>query len=192
MKGAGTLYLKQGKTREVVIEAENNIIPLIKTEVHNGILSIYPERCIKVTKNIAIHVTMDVISALSAEGSTSIIGESQIESAKLQLTTNGNSRLLLDMNVKELGVAIRGSGTAIVKGKAPISSITITGAGTIKGYDLLTRKTSISSEGATEAEVYASEELDVNIRGVGKVSYKGNPAVMRKQIAGLGRLSKAD
>jgi hypothetical protein len=44
--------------------------------------------------------------------------------------------------------------------------------------------------GAGSAEVNVSKQLDVNISGVGVVSYKGEPEVLRKRISGAGKIEQ--
>ena len=50
----------------------------------------------------------------------------------------------------------------------------------------------MSLSGAGQAEVYASEQLDVTISGVGRVTYSGRPKVINKNISGIGTVSARD
>ncbi len=60
--------------------------------------------------------------------------------------------------------------------------------GVLQAFELFTQKLKLSSNGVGAAEVYASESIDIEAKGVGSVQYKGNPATKNIISEGLGRL----
>jgi hypothetical protein len=53
---------------------------------------------------------------------------------------------------------------------------------------LQTKTATISSTGASHAEVNVSQSLKVSITGAGKVVYSGTPAKVEKHISGAGSI----
>ena len=57
---------------------------------------------------------------------------------------------------------------------------------------MYTWQTRVDVKGASSIDVYASEQLDVSVSGVGSVSYSGNPKVVNKHVSGIGSVSPKD
>jgi hypothetical protein len=58
--------------------------------------------------------------------------------------------------------------------------------------ELHVKTATISSTGASKADVNVSESLKVSITGAGKVTYEGNPPTIDKQISGAGSIRHKD
>jgi hypothetical protein len=64
--------------------------------------------------------------------------------------------------------------------------------GVLQAFELLTRNLKLSSNGVGAAEVYASESIDIDAKGVGSVQYKGNPKTKNIVSEGIGKVSAVD
>ena len=64
----------------------------------------------------------------------------------------------------------------------------MTGASKLDAESLQTKTATISSTGASRADVNVSESLKVSITGAGKVVYSGTAANVEKQISGAGSI----
>src|SRR5438552_996004 len=47
----------------------------------------------------------------------------------------------------------------------------------------------VEVSGAASVDVYAAEQLDVNVSGAGRVSYSGNPKTVNKHVSGIGSVN---
>jgi len=193
MECSGNLYVTQTWESGVRVETDDNIMPLLKTDVINGVLIIKRggTRCLSPTK-LNIYVSMDDVKRLSLSGSGNIIGRSEITSDDLEVSLSGSGDIDLQVDTKRLKSEISGSGESKFTGKASSHDATISGSGDLKAYDLVTEKSTVQVTGSGKSEVFASEELNVKITGSGDVYYKGNPATVNKKILGSGELKKAD
>jgi Putative auto-transporter adhesin, head GIN domain len=68
----------------------------------------------------------------------------------------------------------------------------MTGASKLDANGLRVKTATISSTGASKADVNVSESLKVSITGAGKVTYAGNPPTIDKQISGAGSIRHKD
>ena len=151
------------------IEADDNILPLIKTEVRDGILFVSNDQEYHSSKPVSLRITLPDLNSVSTHGA----GQIKIAAA--------NSR---DLRIESTGAtSVEAAGTA--------KSVTISssGAGKIDTSNLRAEKARVDVNGATSVDVYASEQLDVNVSGVGHVSYSGNPKVVNKHVSGIGSVS---
>ncbi|QYZ79480.1 DUF2807 domain-containing protein [Methanofollis formosanus] len=183
-----TVLVTQGAAAPVVIEAEDNIIPLLRTRVSDGVLVIdHDAACVRNTTPVVVRVSMEEVQRLAVSGSGTVLGENEIVGERLETAISGSGNLDLDMNVSTLESTISGSGEALFSGTAAEHDAGISGSGTIKGFDLTTEQTNLAISGSGKAEVFATEALDVQIAGSGTVTYRGDPAVTQ-DISGSGSL----
>jgi Protein of unknown function (DUF2807). len=85
--------------------------------------------------------------------------------------------------------SIAGAGKIDVEGKPQDNlSVDIAGAADLDASAVEVKNVSISIAGAAKCKVWSTENLSVSIAGTGNVSYKGNPANVKKDIAGIGKI----
>jgi Putative auto-transporter adhesin, head GIN domain len=154
------------------IEADDNILPLIQTDVRDGVLYVRNERAYESRRLVALRISVSNLVSVSAKGA-------------------GNFQVA---EVKNDKFAIHSSGAAKVKISGETKSVDIqsSGAGMIDAEGLHAEKASVSSSGAASIDVYASEQLDVTLSGVGRVSYSGNPKTVNKNVSGVASVTKKD
>ena len=162
----------------VRIEADENLLQYIETELDGNMLEIGPRKGynLRPEQDIKIYVGAPYFNELEVSGSGSVESQSMIKAENKLLTDisgSGDMKLLVD--APEVDMEITGSGSVILKGATRKLRADITGSGTLKAFDLLSEETEVEISGAGDAEVYASKVLGVSVSGAGNVSYKGNP-----------------
>jgi hypothetical protein len=188
----GTVYLTQGAPASLQIEAEDTILPLLRTEVRDGVLTIdHNEQCFRNTQPVIIRLTTDEVRRISVSGSGSVVGENEIRSEILETGIGGSGGIDLRVNATDLASAIAGSGTIDLEGSATNHTTVVSGSGKVAAFDLETQRSTVTIEGSGTAEVFATEVLDVTISGSGTVSYRGSPAQVIQEISGSGGLVHA-
>lgn len=125
--------------------------------------------------------TLDLI--IRGAGSVSV----QAKTRELTSVMHGTAPVDLEVETKRLSGTINGAGRMTASGEARYLDIRLNGAGGFKGFDLESEEVSVESRGAGVSRVTAAKKLDVRITGVGRVIYRGSPAIT-ETITGLGRL----
>lgn len=195
LKGSINLVLRQGSKEAIEISADDNILPLIETEVtsRGGVqtLEIGPKKGANYSTRSKTVVTVDVsdLKRLGVSGSGDVTGEG-LKTSDLQLKIVGSG----DIHLKRLGatalaVQVSGSGDVSVTGKSPKLSVSIAGSGDVVTRDLEADDVTVSIAGSGDARVNARKTLSVSIAGSGDVAYTGDPAV-KTSIAGHGNVKK--
>ncbi|MFT4755647.1 MAG: hypothetical protein ACI91R_000283 [Vicingaceae bacterium] len=184
------VYLKQASQQKVTIEAPQNIIDLLLTEVSGGTWNIDFSRCTKTEEPIKIYIETNDIQEITVEGSGKVFSEGLIESNELVLNINGSGLIDLNVMVKELKTEISGSGDVNLIGETKLHKIEINGSGDIDSYDLISDESEIEINGSGNVKVNVSYALDVDIDGSGDVYYKGNVKEISSQVNGSGKLNQ--
>jgi hypothetical protein len=186
------VFVKQGNAESLKIEAEDNLLPNLKTQVRNGTLEIFYRRengkHVNPTKTVKITVVVKDLK----EVDFSSAGELTIEKLKtedLDVSLSGAGNLKLDgVQVSGLGVSLSGAGSMTASGETEDLDLNISGFGDFKGGDLHGQVARVNISGAGSATVWVDEDLSAGISGAGSIRYYGNASVT-KQISGVGGVS---
>ena len=171
LQGVGNLSLEQTGSESLTVEAEEDVLPKIRTEVENKRLIISPERntSINTTKPINYKLTVKNLNTLEVSGSGNVEAE--------------------DINTDELAVTIGGAGDVEIRGSADSQEVEISGSGEYKAGDLESKEATIDVRGSGLATVNVSDELEAEVSGSGSVEYIGDPMV-QQEVSGAGEVRK--
>jgi Putative auto-transporter adhesin, head GIN domain len=171
LRGVGNLSIEQTGSESLTIEAEDDVIPKLKTRVINNrlIIASKPDTIIQTTEPINYKLTVKNLSALEVQGTANIEAE--------------------DIKTHRLAVIISGAGNVKTTGEADEQQINLSGSSIYRAEDLESKEVRINVAGAGSAVVNVSEELDAEISGVGSVEYIGDPTV-KQDVIGAGRVRK--
>ena len=186
------LYLTQGIKNEVIIEADDDLLEKIETEVNGSSLNIKFEKWYnyKGMGDINVYITVSDIRKLVVSGSGDIIAKSAIKTEGLDFIVSGSGSIIIDdLNTQEVSAMVTGSGDVRIQGKekAKELDVTVTGSGDFESVNLEFEEAELSITGSGSIHTFVSGELDATITGSGKIYYKGNP-VIDANITGSGRI----
>lgn len=184
----GKLELRMGDSEGLVIETDDNVLPLVETVVENGTLKIRPSKrnlSLK-TRNLKIVVNARQIERLALGGSGSIDADA-LRAPRLQIDLGGSGDIKLrGLESETVSVNLGGSGDFSARGgNARKLSVSIGGSGTVDMGQVRVDDASVSVAGSGEATVWARNELSMTIAGSGDVNYYGDPRVS-KSVVGSG------
>jgi hypothetical protein len=188
-----SVFISQGSTESVKVEADDDVLPGLKTEVSNNELRIFykrdGEKRVTPTKTVVITITVKDLEAVnfSSAGDLTIEG---IKSDDLDINLSGAGEIdLKDVTLNGLSVNLSGAGSMSASGTADDMSLNISGFGDFKAKELQSKTANVNISGAGSATVWAEDELDATISGAGSVNYYGSPSVT-KNVNGVGSISR--
>jgi len=165
--GSETVQVRFGPRPSLVIAADDNILPLITTEVRNGTLRIGSRGSFRMRGPIRVQITTP---ALDHYGST------------------GSGNVAIDgVNTDRLSLVLSGSGDIRATGRARELKLTINGSGRAALEKLVTQQASVALHGSGDASVRPTSSLDAQVFGSGTIRYWGSPQV-RQQRFGSGQI----
>lgn len=176
----------------VEIQAQENLVPFLKTEVKDGELQLYFDRSVSDAKDLKVRITAPAYDALALSGSATMRVLTPLQGDKLDLSIGGSGSIdLPQADVHNLKCSIAGSGDIRVSGKAQAVEYSIAGSGdiTAKALQADTGKAAISGSGTVTCNV--TQTLKAEIAGSGDIYYTGSPSV-DTDIAGSGKVKRAE
>ncbi len=187
-----TLTVRNGETPGLLIEADDNILPLISSTVRERTLTItYTRPCVLPSGTVRITATAPVIREVAILGTGRIQSEEMLRSENLAARITGSGDMDLAVETATLATTITGTGNVKLAGTAQSHIISLPGAGTVDAAALQTERTTVEILGSGNAKVNASQSLTVKITGAGTVLYSGNPRV-EQTITGTGTVRMMD
>ena len=183
------LYLTNDNSTELRVEADENIIELLITEVKNNELKIYFEKNVNRAKARNVYLSTDDISRIKTSSGAHVKSENTLQVNSLELDASSGSSIKVYVNADE-----------IISSSSSGADIDIFG----KTRSLSAKASSGSSIDADELEAvdaYAKAtsgaNIDVNISGIltakansgGDIDYEGNPKSVDKDTSSGGSVS---
>ena len=180
MSTLGNIDLSQGSSESVTVTGNDNLVPLITTDVRDGVLYIDSTKEFNITafsSDIELTYTIVVkdLSSLNLSG----LGQVRMDSLtapKFTLDISGGGDVKISqLTTDELSLTLSGAGTVELAGEAKQATIELSGAGEVKAADLKIQTASVKLPGLGSATLWVTDQLNGEISGAGSVSYYGNP-----------------
>jgi hypothetical protein len=194
--GGAAVYIQQGSSEGLHIEASPELLRRIVSDVHNGTLYVrlggsWLERLgDKLTTSltrprITYRLQVKDIQALELLCASTVHIPS-LKTGALRLNLNGFVHANIHgLEAERLTLQHSGMGKLQFEGTVGSQDVSLNGAGVYSAHGLCSEQAVIRISGSAQALVYATASLDATIRGMGVVEYRGTPRV-RQQIFGMG------
>ena len=168
--GVFQVEVTAGKDYGVVVEADDNLLQYVKTEVSGGVLKISSTERLKSSTPLRIRVSAPDIESIRASGACKI-SVADVKSSELRVDTSGASKVNL-------------------AGEASSVTIDISGASNVDAANLKAENATVEASGASKVEVFVTGKLVSEASGASKISYSGNPTSVTKDTSGAGKVSQ--
>lgn len=166
LNGFGKLLITQGDTEALTISADDNLLPLITSEVQGDTLVMGPKSDTNINKfkDMTYQLTVKDLRTVKVDGMASV--EAQ------------------DLAIDSLHVESNGAGGWTLSGSVSDLDVQINGMGSFDSPDLASKTARVVISGGGSVTVQVSDTLDAEINGAGSVHYIGDPKVTKRIIGG--------
>lgn len=168
--GIFQVEITAGKEFSVAVEADDNLLPHIKTEVDGGVLKISTDGRLKSSSPMRIRISAPDIDSIEASGACKVAA-ADLKSVELRIDTSGASKVKLAGETEKL-------------------NIDVSGASNIDAGELKARDADVDASGASSVDVFVSGKLDSEASGASRISYAGNPSSVEKDASGGARITQ--
>jgi putative autotransporter adhesin-like protein len=170
VSGALSVDIGPGPEAKVEISGDDNLVPLVTTEVKGSRLEIGSKKSMRTKVPMVIRVSLPTLVGASASGaSTAVIHDAKADS--LKLVAEGASKLRADGAVGQLTLEASGASDADLD-------------------QLAAERARATLSGASEAEVAVSKSLDAHLGGASTLKYRGDPPELKQDVNGVSSLVK--
>jgi len=170
LNGSAEVTITVGPQQSVTITADDNVLPIIETDVHGGDLVIGNRESYDTKVGVKVAIVTPTLSAFELNGSGDVT--------------------IVGLSGQSFSAKIRGSGDISADGSVDALSASIAGSGDLKLSELKAKKVDVSIAGSGGATVNAEESISASISGSGDIRYKGSPSNVQSNVAGSGSVHK--
>ena len=195
LAGNMNLDIDYGKSSTITIEADENLLPYIETEVKEGILIIKAKdnANLKSKGILIIHASLTQLTDLKLSGSGNIKGKGAFSNeGKTNISLSGSGNInLAAKSFGETSVNISGSGNITLEdGNTETLEAKISGSGNIDCSSFVCNNAIAKISGSGNIKVNANKSIDGAVSGSGNVYYKGNATNLNMKSHGSGKIRK--
>lgn len=153
----------------VEVEADDNLLQYIKTEVRGGELQISLDKKVKTGNPLRIRIGMPNVERLEASGASKV-NIANLKNSEFTVDTSGASRIE-------------------VSGETAYLTVDVSGATQVNAAELRAGNANIDASGASRVSVNVTGELRSEASGASNISYLGTPANIYKRTSGASSVS---
>lgn len=170
VSGVFQVEIVAGKDFSVDVQADDNLIQYVTTEVRGETLRIGLDKKVSTRNDLIVRVTAPSIEKLQASGASKVsaIG---ISGDSFTLDASGASRVT-------------------VVGATSSLSVDVSGASNIDADELTAVNANVDASGASHVYVNVSGELHAEASGASRVVYSGDPKSVDNRQSGAGTVSR--
>ncbi len=181
---SGDVEVRVADQFSVEVQAQENLLPLLKTEVENGQLRIYFDENVSNSDNLKILVSGPSFDNLNVAGSGKITVTTPIQSERMTAAISGSGDLIIQQaTFGALECSISGSGGMELGGTANATEIHISGSGDVNAKQLTSNELRAEIAGSGSVTANVVQVLKADIAGSGDIFYTGDPSV-ESNVAG--------
>lgn len=185
------LVIEQSDSKEIVVEADDNLQKEIETRVENGTLIISCKynsfRNITMKK---VTVKMPIIDKIEASSASTVQSKNVIEGQNVELETS--SAASMDVNIESDNIsADSGSGSSInIQGKALKIKTSVSSGATINASKLLANEVQAEASSGGSLSVHPIVSLKADASSGGSINYDTTPKTIEKTSNSGGSISQ--
>ena len=184
------VFLTQGETEGIRVQADENLQEIIVVEIENGVLSIYADENIGSAASKKVMVNFKDIDRISTSSGSDVISTNVISVDELEIYTSSGSDVELEVEVESL-ICESSSGSDIkLSGSTNTFRADASSGSDIKAAKLKALKTKAQANSGADITVNTSKELTANASSGGDIKYYGNPDKVKKNDGPSGSIKK--
>ena len=174
------VYLTQGDSQSISVQADENLHDIIKTEIEGNVLKIYAEDNISYSEAQKVAVSFKNILKISASSGSDVYSTNTFNVDAIELNTDSGSDMKLSINARSIDCSSSSGSDLRLSGSATELIATASSGSDIDAYDLKAESSNVKASSGADIKVNTSKVLMAKASSGADISYKGNPEKVEK------------
>ncbi|BDU23435.1 MULTISPECIES: head GIN domain-containing protein [unclassified Flavobacterium] len=186
------VVIEQSDSREITVEADDNLQKEIETKVENGTLVISCKynsfRNITMKK---VTVKMPVVDKIEASSASSVQSKNVIEGQDIILEASSAASMQVNIESDKISVD-SGSGSSVtIEGKALNLNTSVSSGGSIDAAKLMANDIHAEASSGGTVSIHPIVSLKAEASSGGNIDYSGSPKTVEKSASSGGNINKS-
>jgi hypothetical protein len=169
------VYVSQGDEEKVMVEADENLVDLIETEVDDSMLKVTIRRRIRESTSCKVHVTVSGLKKVQASAGSNIYSEHEIHAGNMELSASAGSNIKMEITAQALDISASAGSNIFLEGASREVKVQASAGSNVKAEELITEVCKAKAGSGANIYITVNEKLDGNASSGGNVFYSGNP-----------------
>lgn len=174
------VYLTQGDTESISVQADENLHDIIKTEIEGDVLKIYAEENISYSEAQKVMVSFKTLSRISASSGSDVYSKNTFNIESIRLTTDSGSDMTINIKAKNIDCGSSSGSDLRLSGSATNLIANASSGSDIKAGDLTVETSRVTASSGADVIVNTTRELHASASSGGDIRYLGNPETVDK------------
>ncbi|ASO06576.1 head GIN domain-containing protein [Arenibacter algicola] len=186
-------YVRFSDTEEKIeIEANENLHDKVIVEMADGTLGIRLKNHTSIRGNptLNVYIVTKSITDFDLSGASKLSLESELVASDVSIELSGASEFTGELDIQQLELEASGAAYVDLFGQVDKLDASLSGASTLKNYDLSVKALDIRLSGASDAYLSVTETIDIDASGASKLRYKGSPIIVKSKLSGASEIIK--
>ena len=184
------VYLTQGNSESITVEADENLQDLIITEVIDGVLKIHTKQNIGRSTSKKVMVNFKDVSSIISTSGSDVYTTNTITTNRLDVKATSGSNMKLEVKTSVLNCRSTSGSDIKVSGKVETLTAEATSGSDIKAGDLIAQSSEVKATSGADITVNTSKKLIAKATSGGDIKYYGNPDTVEKSDNVSGSIRK--
>jgi hypothetical protein len=192
VESIGKVNLHVAQEYKVVIRTNANVLDDIILTINDEKLNINLTGRHKKIDKLEFDVYAPEYTSIILDGVADIHSDELLTTDELLIKQDGVGNIYLaDVDVQYISFRLEEVGNVDVQGTADEIFAVHSGVGNLRLFDLSARKGDLTLSGTGNIDINVSEQLKIDLRGVGDIRYMGNPS-MTVNHTGVGKIIRVN
>jgi hypothetical protein len=190
-RGRVKIYLTQGANTQLKINADENLIPLVISEVEDGELKIKLKNRIRRGENVELYLTADSgLEEMKFASEATVETPEGLSGEKLKVESTAGAQARVKLRYKEVVSAAHAGGDLTLLGLSNIATFIFTSGGNIHAEDFKVEKGIAEGSSGGNATIKVDKELDIEVSSGANLNYSGQAVLNRINQSSGGNINK--
>ncbi|MCF7841909.1 MAG: DUF2807 domain-containing protein [Lentisphaeria bacterium] len=173
----------------ISIEAQENLVPYIRTEVKNHRLIISTTAPLRSTSPVRVMVTLPAIARLEVSQFGKISATGPLPAEEFTAVIRKSGTIAMELSTKTARLFLTDTEIVRIKGTTHTVEATLYGRAILDSRALTATVGRAHVYGPSQCSIFASKVLFANVDGPGEIIYYGQPEELNRQVNGPGQIT---
>ncbi|MEX0273709.1 MAG: head GIN domain-containing protein [Flavobacteriaceae bacterium] len=174
------VYVTQADDFAITVEADENIVDLIGTDIKNGKLRVHAiENIGRATKKV--YVSLPEITELTASSGAGLRSETPLTVQDLDIDMSSGANVRLEVAADHLNLDASSGANANLSGKAVQAEFDVSSGANVNAVKLNAQQCRAEASSGANMSIHVDQSLTADASSGGNISYAGNPSVSKKK-----------
>ncbi len=184
------VYLTQGNSESIKVQADDNLHEVILTEINDGVLYIHTKENIAHSSAQKVMVEFDNIERITSTSGSDVYSTNTIKTDRLELKSTSGSDMELKIDANTVSCKATSGSDLRLSGTTDRLTAESTSGSDIKAAKLKAKTCNAKATSGSDITLYSSDELTAKATSGGDITYYGNPDKVNKSDGVSGSIRK--